>query len=98
MAGLTLVRDTFRNVPVAIEIDPEYSDQLWVKDNRFENISGAAVVISNEKNPMTEIGVENAVCAERPGLRQISGEREDRSRAPAPIYRVDELQLRPHRP
>ena len=39
MAGLTLVRDTFRNVPVAIDIDPHYSDQLWVKDSRFENVS-----------------------------------------------------------
>ncbi len=39
-AGLTLIRDTFRNVPVAIDIDPHYSDELWVKDSRFENISG----------------------------------------------------------
>ena len=40
-AGLTLIRDTFRNVPTAIDIDPGYYDQLWVKDSRFENISGA---------------------------------------------------------
>jgi hypothetical protein len=39
-AGLTLIRDTFRDVPTAIDIDPHYSDQLWVKDCRFENISG----------------------------------------------------------
>ena len=38
-AGLTLIRDTFRNVPTAIDIDPHYSDELWVKDCRFENIS-----------------------------------------------------------
>ena len=65
-AGLTLIRDTFRNVPTAIEIDPEYYDQLWVKDCRFENISGAAIIISNEKSPSTEIGVENAVCENVP--------------------------------
>jgi sugar lactone lactonase YvrE len=59
-AGLTLIRDTFRNVPIAIDIDPHYSDQLWVKDCRFEDISGSAVVISNEKSPLTEIGFENA--------------------------------------
>jgi hypothetical protein len=41
-AGLTLVHDEFRNVPTAIAIDPRYSDQLWVKDSRFENISGPA--------------------------------------------------------
>jgi hypothetical protein len=65
-AGLTLIRDTFRNVPVAIDIDPQYYDQLWVKDSRFENISGAAVVISNEKSPLNEIGFENAVLKDVP--------------------------------
>ena len=39
MAGLTVVRSTFRNVPVGIEIARDYSDQLWVKDTRFENVS-----------------------------------------------------------
>jgi hypothetical protein len=65
-AGLTLIRDTFRNMPTAIEIDPEYSDQLWVKDCRFENISGPAIIISNEKSPLVEVGVENAVLQDVP--------------------------------
>ena len=38
-AGLTLIRDAFRKVPTAIDIDPQYSDELWVKDCRFEDIS-----------------------------------------------------------
>jgi hypothetical protein len=63
MAGLTVVRSTFRNVPVAIEIARSYSDQLWVKDSRFENVSGAAVIISNEKNAMTQVGFANVACA-----------------------------------
>jgi hypothetical protein len=65
-AALTLIRDRFSNVPIAIDIDPEYSDELWVKDCRFENVSGQAVTISNEKNPMTEIGFENAVLENVP--------------------------------
>ncbi len=64
--GLTLIRDSFRNVPTAIAIDPHYSDQLWVKDSRFQDISEAAVVISNQASPLTEIGVENAVCRNVP--------------------------------
>src|SRR6185436_9311990 len=28
-AAMTVVRSTFRNVPVGIDIDPQYSDQLW---------------------------------------------------------------------
>jgi len=35
-AGLTLVRDSFRNVPAAVSIDPGYAEELWIKDSRFE--------------------------------------------------------------
>jgi len=65
-AGLTLIHDEFRDVPTAIAIDPHYSDQLWVKDARFENISGPAIVFGNENSRMTQINVENAVCHQVP--------------------------------
>ncbi len=65
-ASLTLVNNSFRNVPVAIDIDPEYSDWLWVKNSRFENVSKAAIVISAENNVYTQIGVEDAVAANTP--------------------------------
>ena len=61
-AGLTLIRPQFKNVPTAISIDPTYSDELWVKDARLENISGSAVIISNENSPRTEINMENVIC------------------------------------
>ena len=61
-AGLTLIRPQFRNVPTAISIDPGYFDELWVKDARLENISGPAVIISDENSPRTEINMENVVC------------------------------------
>ena len=65
-AGLTLIRDTFHDVPTAIDIDQQYYDQLWVKDCRFENISSAVVVISSEKSPLTQIGLEGAVLKNAP--------------------------------
>jgi hypothetical protein len=71
-AALTLIRDTFRNLPAAIDIDPHYSDELWVKDSRFENMSGPAVIISNEKSPLTEIGFENAVLKTFRPLRSFA--------------------------
>jgi hypothetical protein len=43
-AGLTLIRPQFKNVPTAISIDPEYSDELWIKDGRMENISRSFAV------------------------------------------------------
>jgi len=87
-AGLTLIRDTFRDVPEAIDIDPQYYDQLWVKDSRFENISGAAVVIGNEKSPLNEIGFENAVLKDVPvfALFRESGKK---VAGKGPVYRIE---------
>lgn len=70
-ADLTLIRDSFRSLPVAIDIDPQYSDDLWVKDCRFEDVSQAAVTISNEKNPTTEIGFQNAVLRNVPTFARL---------------------------
>ena len=61
-AGLTLVRPQFKNVPTAIEVDPGYADELWVKDARLDSISGSAFIIGNEKNTHTEINMENVIC------------------------------------
>jgi hypothetical protein len=86
-AGLTLIRPQFKNVPTAISIDPRYFDELWVKDARMENISGPAVIISNENNPRTEINMENVVCrgvpvfvSYRESGKQVAG--------PAQVYGV----------
>jgi len=86
-AGLTLIRDSFRNVPVAIDIDPHYSDELWVKDCRFEQISKAVVIISNEKSPLTEIGFENAVLKDVPTFA-LFRENEKKVLGKGAIYKV----------
>ena len=61
-AGLTLIRPQFMNVPTAVAVEPTFHDEMWIKDGRFENISGPAIVISNEKNAQTEINMEDIVC------------------------------------
>jgi hypothetical protein len=66
MAGLTLVRPQFRNVPTAISIDAGFPDELWIKDGRMEDITGPAVIISLEQNARTEINMENVVCRRVP--------------------------------
>ncbi len=65
-AGLTLIRPQFKNVPTAISIDAQYSDELWMKDGRMEDVTGPAVIISNENNARTEINMENVVCRNVP--------------------------------
>jgi hypothetical protein len=84
-AGLTLVNVAIKNTPVGIEIDRGYGDWLWGKDVRFENVSKAAVVISNENNVYTQVGFENAVAANTPVFARFRGKTEPgRGRA----YRV----------
>jgi sugar lactone lactonase YvrE len=82
-AGLTLDHVSFRNVPEAIDIDPQYYEELWVKNSRFENITGPAITISNENNPRTEINLENIACRHVPVFAQLrtSGEK---TAGPAP--------------
>ena len=61
-AGITLVHDSFRSVPQAIDIDAGYPDELWVENSRFEDIAGPAITVSDEKNARTEINVVNSTC------------------------------------
>ena len=63
---LTLVNVSISNTPVGIDIDRGYSDSLWGKNVRFENVSRAAVVISNENKVFTQVGFDNAVAANTP--------------------------------
>jgi len=63
---LTLVNVAIKNTPVGIEIDRGYSDSLWGKNVRFENVSKAGVVISAEDNVFTQVGFENAVASNTP--------------------------------
>lgn len=63
---LTLVNVAMRDTPVGIEIDRGYSDSLWGKNVRFENVSRAAVVISSEKSVFTQVGFDNAVGVNTP--------------------------------
>jgi len=71
MAGLTLVRPTFKNVPTAVSIDANAYDELWIKDGRMEDISGPAVIISLDANPRTQINIENVVCRRVPVFAQL---------------------------
>jgi sugar lactone lactonase YvrE len=86
-AGLTLIRPQFKNVPTAISIDSPYSDELWLKDGRMENVSGPALIISNENNARTEINMENVVCRNVPVFASYR-ESGKQITAPVEIYEV----------
>jgi len=86
-AGLTLIRPEFKDVPTAISIDAGYSDELWLKDGRLENVSGAGVIISAENSRRTEINMENVICEKVPvfALLRESGKQ---VRGPQEKYQV----------
>ena len=66
--GLTIIRNRFKNVPTAISIRENRAEELWMKDSRFEDVTGPAVIISDEKNARTAINLENVVCQRVPIL------------------------------
>lgn len=67
-AGLAIVRPVIRNTPAAVVMEPGIPDQLWISDGRFEDISGAAIVVSRSGNARTQVGVEHVACRNVPDL------------------------------
>ncbi len=86
-AGLTLIRPHFRQVPTAVEIEPQWADELCVKDARLEDVSGAAFIFGMEQSPRTEINMEGVTCR---GVPHFVALRDSVKRfdAPAEIYEV----------
>ena len=85
-AGLTLIRPHFRQVPTAVEIEPDWADELWVKDARLEDISGPAFIIGMEKSPRTEINMEGVTCRKVPVFAKL---RESGTQCFAPVQSHD---------
>jgi sugar lactone lactonase YvrE/pectin methylesterase-like acyl-CoA thioesterase len=64
--GLTLLRDQFSNMPTVIAIDEDHPERLYMKDCRFSNITGPAVIIGDEENVRTQINLQDIVCQKAP--------------------------------
>ncbi|HEX4349541.1 MAG TPA: glycosyl hydrolase family 28-related protein, partial [Verrucomicrobiae bacterium] len=86
-AGLTLIRPHFHHVPSAVEIEPDWADELWVKDARLEDISGPAFVVSLEKSPRTEINLLGITCQNVPVFASLRDSGKNFA-APGAIYAV----------
>lgn len=86
-AGLTLIRPHFQHVPTAVEIEPGWVDELWVKDARLEDVSGPAFAFGREQSLCNEINMENVVCRNVPVFAALRDSGKDIS-APANIYAV----------
>lgn len=70
-AGLTMIRVDVKNVPTAVLVRQNRAEELWIKDSRFGNISGPALVISDERSARTQINAQNVVCTKVPFFAQF---------------------------
>jgi len=69
--GLTLIRPRFRDVPTAILVRPDRAEELWLQDAVLENISGPAIVISDEGSARTMINAQNVACSGVPVFARL---------------------------
>ncbi len=67
-AGLTIVNLQAQNVPTVIDVDSNYHEKLFMENCRFVNVSGPAIVVSNEDNAFNQISLRNIACQKVPVL------------------------------
>ena len=61
-AGFTLIRDQFKNVPVAMQIPEGEVEQLYGRDLQMEQVSKSVLQLGDVKNLRSEVTLENIVC------------------------------------
>ena len=86
-SGLAIVNLQVKNVPSVFIVEPDYSDRLFVENSRFEDISGPAIVISNENNSNNQITFRNIDCRNVPVLAHYAKSNTD-TKVNHTIYRV----------
>ena len=88
-SGLAMVNMQVKNVPAVFDIDPNYADRLYVENSRFENVTDAIVVISNENNSNNQITFRHVDCSNVPVVakyRRSNTQTDVKNR----IYRIKE--------
>ncbi|MDB5135341.1 MAG: gluconolaconase [Mucilaginibacter sp.] len=71
-AGLTIVRLSAKNVPSVIDIEPNYTEKLFMEDCRFDNITGPAINITVADNAGNQVSLRNIDCRKVPVLINYS--------------------------
>lgn len=66
--GMTLVRDRISRTPVAVEITPAMTEELYARDLELEDIGRSAVVLGDAQKPHNEITLDDVVCRNVPQI------------------------------
>ena len=67
-AGLTIVRMHVKDVPVAIDIDREFWEKLYMENCLLENVTSAGIRVGMSLTPQTQINLKNVYCQDVPVL------------------------------
>lgn len=70
-AGLTLVRIHFKDQQTAISINPGRAEELFLTDSKLENVTGPALIISDEYNARAQINLLNVGCMNVPEVARF---------------------------
>ncbi len=68
--GMTLVRDRIARTPVAVEITPGMTEQLYGRDLVLEDIGRSAVVLGDARKAHHEVTLDHVVCRNVPQIVQ----------------------------
>jgi sugar lactone lactonase YvrE len=71
--GMTLVRDTFTNVPTAVLVSPDRAEELFMTNCWLTDISGPALLISDDNNARPQYNLDNVYCNNVPTLAAFRG-------------------------
>ncbi len=70
--GMTLVRDRIAHTPVAVEIAPGRTEELYGRDLALEDIGRAAVVLGDAQKAHNEVTLDEVACRNVPQM--VEGE------------------------
>jgi len=87
-AGMTIIRGQFKDVPTAVLVPPDRAEELFIRDSRFEDISGPALVISDEHNARPQFNLVDVVAVRTPVLAAFRGSGR-KIAGPSPAYLVN---------
>ncbi len=68
--GMTLVRDRISRTPIAIEITPGMTEELFGRDLLLEDIGRSAVVLGDARKAHHEVTLDHVVCRNVPQMVQ----------------------------
>jgi hypothetical protein len=79
-AGMTVVRCSFSNIPVAVEMRPDRSEELVMDQCRFDTVTDAIVLTSEPENSRTQVNLLRSHARHTPVIARFrNGRPEQRS-------------------